>query len=97
MAWAVSAMMNPLLAVAFPHPAGRFPAVELGEAHVHQDEVIVVGERHLDTLQPVDRHLTSKPLRWRRRDSMSRFISLSSTSRIFGIAISPRYAGRHRS
>jgi hypothetical protein len=32
---------------------------------------------------------TSKPLRSRRRDSMSRFISLSSTSRILGIPSHP--------
>ena len=31
--------------------------------------------------------MTSKPLRESRRDSMSRFISLSSTSRIFGIGV----------
>ena len=37
---------------------------------------------------------TSKPLRVSRRDSMSRFISLSSTSRIFGIACYPCAAAR---
>ena len=72
----------------------RLPAVEHRQAHVHQDQVRRLRPRHVDAL--LRRRRRSRP-RSRacasRRESMSRFISLSSTSRIFAIVRLVRCAG----
>ena len=66
--------------------SGRLPPVHDGQAHVHQDDVglFAARERRPLACRPTAK-TTSKPRRMRRRDSMSRFISLSSTNKTFVI------------
>ena len=74
------------VAVVGLEPPRRLPAVEHRQAHVHQDQVGRFGSRHRRRpAAPSTRDARPRsPCACSRRDSMSRFISLSSTSRIFG-------------
>ena len=74
-------------------PAGRLPAVEPGQAQVHQDQVEPTRPRRVHALGPSTAIATSNPWRASRRESMSRFISLSSTSKIRGMAASSLGSG----
>ena len=59
----------------------RLPAVHVRQTHVHQDQIGRIGFGHFDACSPVSAVTTSKPLRIKRRDSISRFKASSSTSR----------------
>src|SRR6185437_13646818 len=72
------------LRVALKEPR-YLPAVHFGKADIHEDQIGTFRSCELESLFAVVGHHYCIAFLCRRRDNISRFISLSSTSRIFGI------------
>ncbi len=71
--------------------ASCFPSIQNGQTHIHQDQIGWRQTCHVDADLAIYGEVNLVgPLRINRRESMSRFISLSSTNRILGMVFNKR-------